>query len=125
MSCTPRCGIALLAAFVLPFALLDWAAAGANTAAERRRPDAVLDAGATFGAGRSPPAEVAASAGAGLTDVDWIEPYPLLNGGGFVAPPVPESPDPLVQFRWSGGVNQTQLQCYVLRPVTVDSGTSC
>ena len=47
------------------------------------------------------------------------EPYPLLSGGGFTGPPVPESPDPLVSYRWPSTAAADGLQIYFLRPVAV------
>jgi alpha-L-rhamnosidase len=45
------------------------------------------------------------------------EPYPLLHGGDFTGPPVPESPDPLVRYRWNNPQASDGLQIYVLSPV--------
>ena len=46
------------------------------------------------------------------------EPYVLLHGGKFDGPPVPESPDPLVRYRWNSPEATTDdLQVYILSPV--------
>ena len=47
------------------------------------------------------------------------EPYPYLSDGAFIGPTVSASPDPLVQYRWNAGVNETQLQIYIIRAVSV------
>ena len=47
------------------------------------------------------------------------EPYPLLGGGSFSGPAVPESPDPLVAYRWAATSAADDLQIYFLRPVAV------
>jgi len=46
------------------------------------------------------------------------EPYPVLNGGAFDGPPVKESPDPLVRYRWKDQKTSDGLQIYFLRPVS-------
>jgi len=48
------------------------------------------------------------------------EPYPCLHGGAFSGPAVPESPDPLVGYRWREPL-AAELQSYVLRPVAVSA----
>ncbi len=45
------------------------------------------------------------------------EPYPPLHNGGFIGPLVPQSPDPLIRFRWSKPEASDDLQAYLLRPV--------
>jgi hypothetical protein len=49
------------------------------------------------------------------------EPYPGLHGGEFTGPAVPESPDPLVGYRWRAPSADEGLQSYVLRPVAVNA----
>lgn len=49
------------------------------------------------------------------------EPYPHLNGGSFSAPAVPESPDPLVTYRWAATAADDDLQVYYLRPVKAET----
>jgi alpha-L-rhamnosidase len=48
-----------------------------------------------------------------------IDPYPYLSGGTFSGPPIPFTPDPLAQYQWSSGVNESQLQVYYLLPANV------
>src|ERR1035437_1170847 len=50
------------------------------------------------------------------------EPYPCLHGGEFKGPAVPESPDPLVGYRWRAPSDDDGLQSYILRPVAVSAG---
>jgi hypothetical protein len=47
------------------------------------------------------------------------EPYVPLCGGGFTGPAVPESPDPLVSYRWSNINPADDLQTYTLKPAAV------
>jgi hypothetical protein len=47
------------------------------------------------------------------------EPYPPLHGGTFTGESVPESPDPLQQFRWTAPEASDGLQTYELRPLSV------
>lgn len=47
------------------------------------------------------------------------EPYQALNGGAFCGGVVPESPDPLQQYRWNNPKASDNPQCYVLLPVAV------
>ncbi len=49
------------------------------------------------------------------------EPYPCLHAGEFTGPAVPESPDPLVGYRWREASAADSLQSYVLRPVAVSA----
>jgi alpha-L-rhamnosidase len=49
------------------------------------------------------------------------EPYPKLSGGSFSGPTVPESPDPLVAYRWPNPKASDDLEMYTLRPVTLQS----
>ena len=49
------------------------------------------------------------------------EPYPSLGGGSFSAPAVPESPDPLVSYRWAATAAADDLQVYFLRPAKVEA----
>ncbi len=49
------------------------------------------------------------------------EPYGFLNGGEFGGPLVPESPDPLVRYRWSHPQANDDSQSYVLSPVAVST----
>lgn len=44
------------------------------------------------------------------------EPYVLLHGGQFEGQPVPESPDPLVRYRWNNPDAVDSLQLYALSP---------
>ena len=46
-------------------------------------------------------------------------PYAYLNGGEFKSPDVPESPDPLIRYRWDNPEAGDELQVYYLRPVSV------
>jgi hypothetical protein len=49
------------------------------------------------------------------------EPYPKLAGGSFSGPAVPESPDPLVAYRWPAPKASDGLQIYTLKPVALQS----
>lgn len=49
--------------------------------------------------------------------------YAYLNGGGFIAPAIPESPDPLIRYRWMETHANDKLQVYYLRPVAVRTDT--
>jgi len=49
------------------------------------------------------------------------EPYDDLNGGDWSGNIVPFSPDPLITYQWSKGVNQSLLQVYYLKPISVSS----
>lgn len=65
------------------------------------------------------------SVGAGPvgTDLQIREPFPPLGGGAFVGSNLPDSPDPLVGYRWKGPKGTDELQVFTLPPttVTVDS----
>ena len=47
------------------------------------------------------------------------EPYPYLSGGSFGGPAVPESPDPLVRYRWAKTGPADGLQVYILAPKSI------
>ncbi len=47
------------------------------------------------------------------------QPYAYLCGGAFSGTPVPESPDPLVSYRWNRVKADDPLQVFVRRPVAV------
>jgi alpha-L-rhamnosidase len=49
------------------------------------------------------------------------EPYPEISGGSFSGPAVPESPDPLVAYRWPDPKASDGLEIYTLKPVAVQS----
>ena len=49
----------------------------------------------------------------------FSEPYPYLNNGSFSGKEVPESPDPLVSYRWSDTKATDSLQIYLLKPTAV------
>eukprot|EP00051_Salpingoeca_urceolata_P007666 m.99502 g.99502 ORF g.99502 m.99502 type:complete len:904 (-) comp15337_c0_seq2:214-2925(-) len=52
------------------------------------------------------------------------EPFPLLHGLAADGPPVPESPDPLVQTRWTNATLASQaLQVWFTRPKSVTSAS--
>jgi hypothetical protein len=53
------------------------------------------------------------------TNFPCAEPYAPLHGGAFTGPAVPESPDPLQQFRWTAPYEPDELQTYELRPLSV------
>ena len=44
------------------------------------------------------------------------QPYAYVNGGMLVGKPIPESPDPTINYRWNTIKNEDDLQIYVLRP---------
>ncbi len=55
-----------------------------------------------------------------VRDSPAIEPYAYVHGGSFSGPPVPQSPDPLVQYQWAANLaNASALQLYDLRPVAI------
>lgn len=59
-----------------------------------------------------------------LTEASPIaEPYPPLHDGSFTGPRVAESPDPLVQYRWSDPQASDTLQTYLLEPVATFTDT--
>lgn len=68
-----------------------------------------------------PPGAVASDARLieGKSPID--EPYPPLHGGAFGKPVIPESPDPLANFRWQNPGAMDGLQTYLLRPVAVST----
>ena len=47
----------------------------------------------------------------------------MLHGGGIDGPPVAQSPDPLVRYRWKSPQVTDDLQIYVLSPVTLFTKT--
>lgn len=49
--------------------------------------------------------------------------YAPLHGGSFTAPPVPESPDPLVAYRWANPQSSDPFQVYELLPKAVSTDT--
>ena len=49
--------------------------------------------------------------------------YAPLHGGSFSAPPVPESPDPLVAYHWANPQSSDPFQVYELRPKAVSTDT--
>ena len=49
------------------------------------------------------------------------QPYATLGGGAFSGPDVPESPDPLVAYRWPNPKAADDLQVFLLKPRTVDA----
>jgi alpha-L-rhamnosidase len=55
---------------------------------------------------------------------DAPKPYPEISGGGFTGPAVPESPDPLVAYRWPAPKASDGLQIYALKPVAVHTDES-
>lgn len=51
------------------------------------------------------------------------EPYPYVSSGSFSGPAVPESPDPLVSYRWPNPQATDGLEIYLLKPQTVTTDT--
>lgn len=51
------------------------------------------------------------------------EPYASLHGGQFTGPSIPESPDPLVRYRWREVEAGDDMQVYALSPVKVFTDT--
>jgi len=47
------------------------------------------------------------------------EPYPYIHSDNFSGNPVPESPDPLVRYKWSNPKSTDGLEIYTLEPVKV------
>ena len=52
------------------------------------------------------------------------EPYPYISTGSFSGPAVPESPDPLVAYRWPSPKATDGLEIYLLKPSAVSSDTA-
>ena len=52
------------------------------------------------------------------------QPYPYISTGSFSGPAVPESPDPLVAYRWPSPKATDGLEIYLLKPSTVSSDTA-
>lgn len=46
------------------------------------------------------------------------EPYPYVSSGSFTGTPVPDSPDPLVAYRWPNPRASDGLEIYTLKPVS-------
>jgi len=58
-----------------------------------------------------------------LSDFDsHIESYAFLHAGGFTGKPVPQSPDPLVAYRWAQ--EDSNLQVYQLKPIHIQANHS-
>lgn len=55
----------------------------------------------------------------GVGSASVKEPYPVVNGGKFEGPMIPESPDPLVRYRWKKTNEADGLQIYFLNPIAV------
>ncbi len=56
----------------------------------------------------------------GVIDVSPVpQPYPYIGGEGFSGPHIPESPDPLVAYRWPDVRASDGLEIYTLKPKTV------
>lgn len=53
-----------------------------------------------------------------LFPLEIEEPYPPLSGGSFSGSHVPESPDPLITYRWENPAASDDLQIYILKPVS-------
>ena len=51
------------------------------------------------------------------------EPYPYISTGSFSGPAVPESPDPLVAYRWPSPKATDGLEIYLQKPSAVSSDT--
>jgi len=49
------------------------------------------------------------------------EPYAYVGGGSFSGPAVPESPDPLVAYRWPNPRAADALEIYLLKPKAVSA----
>jgi hypothetical protein len=49
------------------------------------------------------------------------EPYAYVGNGSFSGPAVPESPDPLVAYRWPGPKASDALEIYLLKPKAVSA----
>ncbi len=47
------------------------------------------------------------------------QPYPYLSDGKFSGPAIPESPDPLVNYRWTRPSASDGLEIYILQPKSV------
>jgi hypothetical protein len=52
------------------------------------------------------------------------EPYPYVSTGSFSGPAVPESPDPLVAYRWPSPKATDGLEIYLQKPSAVSSDTA-
>ena len=49
------------------------------------------------------------------------QPYSYISSGSFAGSPVPESPDPLVAYRWPEPRAEDGLEVFILKPVHVDT----
>ena len=49
------------------------------------------------------------------------EPYPYVSTGSFSGSTVPESPDPLVKYRWSNPQANDGLEIYLQKPVSIST----
>jgi hypothetical protein len=57
----------------------------------------------------------------GIPEPYIAEPYPALAGGSFSGPAVPESPDPLVAYRWPAPKASDGLEIYSLKPISLEA----
>jgi hypothetical protein len=81
---------------------------------------------ASFGSARLVPPRVQAAAQDGAI---WgrspiPEPYAYVSAGSFSGPAVPESPDPLVAYRWPDPKASDALEIFLLRPKAVSADPS-
>jgi alpha-L-rhamnosidase len=53
--------------------------------------------------------------------IEIPEPYPEVAGGSFSGPAVPESPDPLVAYRWPAPKATDGLEIYTQKPITLQT----
>ena len=49
------------------------------------------------------------------------EPYAYVGNGSFSGPAVPESPDPLVAYRWPAPKASDGLEIYLLKPKVISA----
>jgi len=81
---------------------------------------------ASFGLARlvSPGAQAAAQNSAIWGRSPIPEPYAYVSGGSFSGPAVPESPDPLVSYRWPDPKASDALEIFLLEPKAVSADPS-
>ena len=78
---------------------------------------------ASFGLARlvSPGAQAAAQNSAIWGRSPIPEPYAYVSGGSFSGPAVPESPDPLVSYRWPDPKASDALENFLLEPKAISA----
>ena len=68
------------------------------------------------------PSDVCAQSIFGTSPI--AQPYPYVNSGSFSGDAVPESPDPLVAYRWAAPKATDGLEIYLQQPVSVSTDST-